>query len=197
VPDLDVAREIVSGSWWTYLAITGVVALDCVFPVAPGETVVITAGIFAASGDLLIWLVLAAALAGSLLGDNASYWLGRKVGRPLERRLARRRRAREMFDWARHQLRVRGGVIIVAARFIPGGRTATTFSSGALEYPWRERFLPVDALAATIWAVYATALGYIGGSTFKDNLLAALSVSFVLAALFTVAGELYRRTALR
>lgn len=194
VPDIEVAREVVSGSAWTYLAVTGIVALDCVLPVAPGETVVITAGIFATSGELFIGLVLLAAFVGSLVGDNASYGLGTTIGCRAERRLGRRWGS---FDarvrWARRQLDVRGGVIIVVARFIPGGRTATTFTSGTVAFPWRARFLPLDALAAAIWAIYAAGLGYVGGQTFSDDLLLALGLSFVVAAILTGVGEVVRR----
>ena len=51
------------------------------------------------------------------------------------------------FDWAEHQLEQRGGYLIIVARFIPGGRTAVTFSAGyTTTFPCR-RFLAADVLA--------------------------------------------------
>ena len=185
VAAFEVLRDAVGESLWAYPAIVAAVALDSVVPIAPGEAVVITAGVLAADGGLNVVLVLVAAALGGFLGDNVSYWLGASLGRRAERRLFGSERGRRQVAWARRQLAERGAAIIVAARFIPGGRTATTFSSGALEMPWR-RFAAIDAVAAALWAVYATALGYFGGATFSHSLwkplLAACAVALAVAA---------------
>ena len=63
----------------------------------------------------------------------------------------------------------RGAYIIIIARFIPGGRTAVTFSAGYVNtFPWR-RFIVYDVAAGLLWATYAALLGYFGGKTFEDN----------------------------
>jgi membrane-associated protein len=162
-------ENAISGEIWTYPAIVAAVALDSLLPVAPGETVVITAGVLAANGDLNPLLVVCAGMAGSLLGDNCSYGLGASLGRRAERRFFSSAKAQRRTAWARRQLDERGAVIIVIARFVPGGRTATTFSAGALEMPWR-RFVAADAVAAVLWATYMTMLGYFGGSAFEESL---------------------------
>ena len=70
------------------------------------------------------------------------------------------------------------------ARFIPGGRTAVTLSAGTVLFPWR-RFALFDAVAALIWASYASLLGYFGGKAFEDapwkGLLLALGIAFAVA----------------
>lgn len=188
-------ENAVSGSAWAYPAIVAAVALDSILPIAPGETVVITAGVLAANGDLNIVLVLLVGAAGGILGDNASYWLGATLGRRADRRFFTSARARRRSDWARRQLSERGPLIIIVARFIPGGRTATTFSAGTLEMPWR-RFILSDAVAALIWSAYAAGLGYFGGNAFTESLwkplLAATAVGLAVAA----TGELVRRAKL-
>ena len=146
-------ESAIDGEIWTYPAIVAAVAFDSLLPVAPGETVMITAGVLSADGALALLLVICAGTAGSILGDNLSYGLGASLGRRAERRFFSSSKSRKRIEWARHQLRRRGAVIIVVARFIPGGRTATTFSAGALEMPWR-RFLAIDAVAAVLWATY-------------------------------------------
>jgi membrane protein DedA with SNARE-associated domain len=83
-------------------------------------------------------------------------------------------------------------VLILIARFIPVGRTATTFAAGTLEMPWR-RFLVADAIAATLWATYASMLGFIGGSSFAHSLLKPLLLALAMAFLLAAAGEGYRR----
>ena len=77
-------------------------------------------------------------------------------------------------------------------RFIPGGRTATTFAAGTLEMDYR-RFLVADASAAVIWAVYISMLGYVGGASFEDNLWLPLLIAFAVATLVAAGAEGWRR----
>lgn len=193
--DFDALRDAVGESVWTYPAIVTAVALDSILPVAPGETIVVSAGIFAADGELSLALVFGAGLLGGVIGDNASFGLGATLGRRAERRLFRSRKARARVEWARDQIERRGAPIIIAARFIPGGRTATTFSAGTLEMSWR-RFLAIDLVASALWAAYATLLGYFGGSAFADSLWKPLLVAAVVAVLVATASELLRRAKL-
>jgi membrane protein DedA with SNARE-associated domain len=191
----DALENAVSGSVWAYPAIVGAVALDSILPIAPGETVVITAGVLSANGDLNIELVLAAGALGGLIGDNVSYGLGATLGRRADRRFFTSERARRRSDWARRQLAERGPLIIVVARFIPGGRTATTFSAGTLEMPWR-RFIAADAAAALVWSAYASMLGYFGGSTFTESLWKPLAAATAVGLAVAATGELVRRAKL-
>jgi membrane-associated protein len=188
----DALERAVDESLWSYPAIAGAVALDSVLPMAPGEAVAITAGVLAADGALNVVFVLVAAALGSFLGDNLSYWLGSSLGRRAERRLFASERGRNQVAWAQRQLEQRGSVIIIAARFIPGGRTATTFSSGTLAMPWR-RFASIDAVAASLWAVYVTALGYFGGATFRESLWKPLLAAAVVAISVAAGAEAVRR----
>src|SRR3954470_15384849 len=55
----------------------------------PGETALVTAAAFAAMGRLSIFVVIAVAAAGAILGDNAGYWIGRKGGLALVSRYGR------------------------------------------------------------------------------------------------------------
>jgi membrane protein DedA with SNARE-associated domain len=192
----DTLTDLVRDSAWTYAIVLGLVAADAVLPLVPGETVVIAAAILAADGHLSIEPVLAAAFAGSFAGDNASWALGRGVGGGAARRLTRGARATRMLAWARERLEGHGRWMLMPARFVPGGRTATTFTAGAVGMPWRE-FAPVDAVAAGSWSLYITALGYVGGTTFRDSSWKALVLSLLVAVLVSVGGELARRRSAR
>jgi len=185
--------DYVSGSSWTYAFLFAVAALDVVFPVVPSEASVITAGVLAASGDLIIVLVIAAAAAGAWLGDNGSYLIGRTLGNRAARRFFRGEKAQRRLQWAERLLRTRGAYLIVVSRFIPGGRTATTFTAGLVRYPWPQRFLPLTILATLIWASYAALIGYLGGSVFEEKPLYALLLAFGIAVTITVVVEGYRR----
>ncbi|MGD9734637.1 MAG: DedA family protein [Solirubrobacterales bacterium] len=176
----------------SYLIVFVGCATDVLLPLVPSETIVITAAILAAQSELLIYLIVPAATLGALLGDNACYWLGRGVGDPVARRLFRGEKGRERLQWAEQALDRRGAVLIAAGRFIPGGRTATTFAAGTLEMRYRY-FLFADAVAALLWALYVSALGYLGGEAFKDELWLPLGASLGFAALVALGFEGWRR----
>jgi membrane protein DedA with SNARE-associated domain len=129
---------------------------------------------------------------GSFVGDNISYGLGHFVGDPVADKLFRGEKGERRLERARQALESRGGTLIVAARFIPGGRTVTTFAAGTLGYPWR-RFVAFDALAAVIWGSYGGFLGYLGGSTFEHSTWKPLLVAFGIAAVAGGLLELVRR----
>lgn len=183
---------IAAGSAWTYAVIAGIVAFDGFFPVVPGETAVVTGGVLAAQGDLSLALVVFAAFAGAIVGDNVSYLLGARVGDPACSRLFRGARARRRLEWVADQLAEHGRVILVVARFVPGGRTATTLSWGALHCGWR-RFLSADAVGAGLWALFAAALGRLGGGAFADSAWKALLAALIVATVIGAAAEVLRR----
>jgi membrane-associated protein len=192
----DSLTDAVSGSPWTYLLIVAICAGDALLPLFPSETVVITAAVLASRGRLNIGLVAVSAAAGALLGDNSAYWLGRSGLRRLTERLVGSEKNQRRIEWARGQLRERGGWIIIVARFIPGGRTATTYVAGTLEMPWKTKFLPFDAIAAVIWALFGSALGYFGGTAFERNLWVPVLIAIGVSSLVAVGGELFRRKVL-
>jgi membrane-associated protein len=183
--------DAISGSGWAYAIILGLAFLDSFFPVVPSETGVITGGVLAAGGDLSIELVLVAAAAGAFAGDNFTYGLGKLFGDRLSRTLFRGKRAQRTLSWAERTLEERGATLIIAARFIPGGRTATTFTCGLTGYPWR-RFLFLTLIAGIGWALYAGLLGYFGGKTFKDQEWKGLLVALAIAGTVAVTVEVVR-----
>jgi membrane protein DedA with SNARE-associated domain len=183
----------VSGSAWTYVLILGVCAGDAVLPLFPSETVVIAAAVLASRGRLEIGLVVVAAAAGALLGDNTAYALGRSGLRRVADRLLGSEKNQQRLEWARTQLQQSGAWIIIVARFIPGGRTATTYISGTLDMPWKRRFLPADATAAIVWSLFSAGLGYFGGSAFEHNLWIPILIATGASVLVAGLGELVRR----
>jgi membrane protein DedA with SNARE-associated domain len=177
----DQLVDWVSGAWWSYPLVFLVAMLDAFFPVVPSETVVITAGVLAGSGDLSLPLVILSASAGAFVGDNISYGLGTWLGEHTIKRWFKSERSRKAFDWAERQLEERGFYLIVIARFIPGGRTAVTFASGYTHGMTYRRFVAADVCAALIWGSYASLLGYVGGKQFEEAPWKGLLLAFVVA----------------
>ncbi|GGT89544.1 membrane protein [Actinomadura livida] len=176
---------------WFYLVLFAVAALDGFFPVVPSESLLITAGVYAASGrPELVWVVVAAAL-GAFAGDHVSFVLGRGSGGRLVRGLRAGTRRHAVFGWARRTMDERGGLILVVARYVPGGRTAVTLTMGAVGYRARS-FALFAAVAAVSWGLYGAVLGYAGGVAFEDEPLKGVAVGLGLALSVTAVAEAVR-----
>jgi membrane-associated protein len=177
---------------WSYVVLFGIAALDAVVPVVPSETLAITAGVLAGLGKLHLGTVIPAAAAGAFIGDSSMYLIGRKFGRPARERLFRGPRAQRVLGWAEKQLDERGPYLILIARFVPGGRTATTFTAGMVHFR-AAVFFPLAAVAAVAWACYAVLLGYFGGRVFEERPVLALGIALAIAFGVTAVVELTRK----
>ena len=180
-----------SANWWFLLIIFAVALLDSVFPVVPGETTVIAGGVAAGAGNQTLALVILAGAVGAFLGDNLAYALGDRFEPRVRAWAARKPNRAARLDGAALQIKKRGGLLLITARFIPGGRTILTVSSGITQQP-RLWFAAWVAVAATIWATYAAGLGYLFGQAFEDNHTAAFWLAFGTALSITALVEVIR-----
>jgi membrane-associated protein len=171
--------EEIARSPWFYQIVYAIALLDSVIPLVPSETVVIIGGVAASAHDKWLWGVIIVAALGAVCGDNMAYAVGRKASVPLTKRRNKKGKASKL-DWAARQLDKRGGVLILTARFIPGGRTAVTVTSGVTHQRW-PRFFLFTVIAGLVWATYAALLGYFGGQRFQDNHTAAFILAFGMA----------------
>ena len=187
---LQLTHELMS-SWWIYLALWGFAALDGFFPAIPSETLVVTAGVFAATGEPKLWGVIVVAAVGAFVGDHVSYALGRGAGGRLLDRLQPGTKRYAMSLWAQRALAERGGLVLVVARYIPGGRTAVTLTMGSVRFPLR-KFSFFAGLAAISWGVYCALVGYIGGKAFENNPLKGVVLGIGLALMVTLIVEVVR-----
>jgi len=189
---IDLAQLDVS-SPVSYLVAVLVPALDALIPVLPSETAVIALGVATAGGtDPRIAVLVGLAALGAFLGDNAAYLVGRRFGPAVSRRVFAGERGERRRDWAQRSLARYGVRIIVACRFIPGGRTAVTLTCGLIGYP-RRRFVFGTALAGILWASYAFLLGRIGGQAFEGRPWAGLLVGLGLTVAVSGVIEAVRR----
>ncbi len=191
---LESLTDFISGSPLSYVLVGLLVAGDALIPLFPGESSVVAAGVLAADGELIVWLVLLAAFAGAFVGDLVAYGLGRWAGTRLVRRYASEGKRAERVRWAQGLLERRGVALIVAAQFVPGGRNVVMFSAGTLRFPLR-RFIAAEALGAALWATFQTAIGYFGGRLFDStttSLVVSLGVAFAIAGLIELVDRLRR-----
>lgn len=180
-----------SANWYFLAIIVGVAFFDSVVPIVPSETMVIIGGVAAGRGDHWLLAVIAVGAIGAFLGDNTAYLLGGRLSGFIQRRASTRPRLQRQLVWADQQIKVRGGLLLITARFVPGGRTALTVTSGVTGQP-RGWFMGWVTLAVIIWATYAALLGYIGGQAFEDDHTLAFLVAFGAALGMTGLIELVR-----
>ena len=103
----------------------------------PGDSLLVTAGLFAARGDLDLVALNLSVMAAAIIGDATGYWIGRTAGQALYSRpnslLFRREHLIKTHEfYERH-----GGKTIVIARFIPIVRTFAPVVAGAAEMTYR------------------------------------------------------------
>lgn len=187
----DWLYDLVTQGGVAYALVPAFIAADAVFPVLPGETLLIAGGILAARGDLALVPLILAGWAGAVAGDTAAHQVGRRPGQAARDRVLRSEKARDRLRWAREELDERPWIVAVA-RFVPGGRTAATVSAGTLGMPLG-RFLLYVTPACLVWGTFNALLGYLGGTLFRDAFLPSLAVSLGLAALLAGAAELLHR----
>ena len=184
--------ETFTSSPWFYLVVFTIALLDSIIPIVPSETTVILGGIAAGQDELSILLVIFLGALGAYVGDSTAYLLGNKAGGPIKRLLFRGEKGEIRLETAGEQIRRRGGFLLITARFIPGGRTAMTFSCGLTRQPFLAWFTRWDIVAVIIWASYAGLLGFFFGDRFEDDHTRAFWWAFGTALSITVLIEVVR-----
>ena len=103
----------------------------------PGETALVTAGIFASRGDLVIEEVILVAAAGAIVGDNIGYWLGREGGNALLDRVGPLRRwSAPGREWSERFFKRHGAKTIFIARFVAVLRVTAAWLAGISRIHW-------------------------------------------------------------
>jgi membrane protein DedA with SNARE-associated domain len=162
-------------------------ALEDVFPPIPSELVLPLAGFLVGQGRFDYLSILAASVAGSVLGGLIVYWVGRRLGEERLRRLVRRwgrfllvdeadvDRAAGWFD--RH-----GSAAVAIGRLVPGVRSVIALPAGIRHMPVL-RFTLLSAAGATVWNGVLIGAGWMLGSQWERvSQYADLLVYGVLAA---------------
>jgi membrane-associated protein len=133
----------------------------------PGDSLLVTAGLFAARGDFNIVSLNATLMLAAVLGDATGYWIGRRAGEALYSRpdsllFRREHLIRTHAFYERH-----GGKTIVLARFIPILRTFAPVVAGAAAMSYR-RFATFNIAGGVGWVASTTLLGYFLGRAVPD-----------------------------
>jgi len=136
----------------------------------PGDSLLLTAGLFASEGQLNIWLLLPLVFIAAVLGDNVGYWFGRKAGPPLFSRPASMLFKPKNLLAARAFYDKHGGKTMILARFMPFIRTFAPIVAGAVEMNYQS-FLVFNAVGGLLWGMGVTLAGYALGKVFPPDIL--------------------------
>lgn len=119
----------------------------------PGETTLIAASLYAGSTHHLnIFLVVAAAAGGAIIGDNIGFLIGREVGFRLLIRYGRYIRLEEKrVKLGQYLFMKHGGKVVFFGRFVAVLRALAAFLAGANRMSW-PRFLAFNAAGGIVWA---------------------------------------------
>jgi membrane-associated protein len=126
----------------------------------PGDSLLVTAGLFAAKGDLNIFTLNALLMVCAIAGDATGYLIGRKLGPALfskEDSLLFKKKhlvaTHEFYE--RH-----GGKTIILARFVPVIRTFAPVVAGMANMPYR-KFAVFNIIGGVGWVFSMTMIGYL------------------------------------
>jgi membrane protein DedA with SNARE-associated domain len=143
-----------------YLAVLLLVGLESLGLPLPGETALLTASAYAAAGHLSIVGVVAAAVAGAVLGDAGAYWIGRTGGLALVRRYGHLLRIDDArLERAQGFYRRHGGPTVFFGRFVSLLRILAALLAGVTRMPYA-RFTLYNVAGGVCWATLFGTLGY-------------------------------------
>jgi membrane protein DedA with SNARE-associated domain len=174
-------------SSYGYLAVFLLVGLESLGIPLPGETALISAGIYAGhTHRLSMWLIWLVAAVGAILGDNVGYLIGVKGGYRLARKLGPKVRLDEahlkvgLYAFDRH-----GVPVVFFGRFVSVLRTYAAFLAGTMRMRWRH-FLLANAAGGIVWSGLYTVASYEAGNTLK-HISGTLNIVFIAGAVVAIA----------
>jgi len=162
----------------------------------PGDSLLVTAGLFAAKGDLSIVELLLSATAAGIVGHAVGYWFGQKAGqrlfaRPDSRFFKRQHLLRTQAFYEKH-----GGKTIVLSRFVPIIRTFAPIVAGVAHMPFG-RFMAYNIGGGIGWIFSMCLLGYFLGKRIPgiDQHIDKVIIVVVAVSLLPMAIHAYRERA--
>jgi len=182
--------------WGGYVVLVAIVFVETGLLIGfflPGDSLLITAGLVAATGALNIWWLNVLLVAAAILGDSVGYAIGWRAGprlftRPKSLLFNPRHIDRTRAFYARH-----GAKTIVIARFVPIVRTFAPVVAGVGQMEYR-RFLFYNVAGGVGWVTSMTWAGYLLGRTVPNinEQIHVVVIIVILLSLIPIVVELVR-----
>jgi membrane-associated protein len=155
----------------------------------PGDTLLISAGVFAAQGKLSLAALLILVSLAAIAGDNTGYHIGRTVGPRLFKKRDGLIFRHAYVEQSEKFFERFGSKTMLIAHFIPVIRTFTPIVAGVGKMS-RARFAFFDAIGDCAWAILVTMLGYWFGSKIP-NIDHYILLAVILATIFSFGPLVY------
>lgn len=179
---LNIPVPILAGfGYWIILLTSILEAMPVVGLFVPGQLFLMLAGFLARDGVLDIEMVLWIAFIGAFLGDLLSYYLGKRYGDPLIKKITGFVHLKDgHYETTKKLIKEHTGKTLVASRFTSFTRAFAPFAAGASDIPL-PKFLFFNVIGAISWALTFTLIGFIFGESFE--IAAKIFGKFVLIAI--------------
>ncbi len=168
LPQLPTLDEIIT--WGGYIGLFLIIFSETGLLVGfflPGDSLLVTAGLFAARGELNILILCPLLLVAAITGNATGYYIGKKLGPALFDRPQSRLFRRDHLITTREFYEKHGGMTIIMAQFMPFARTFAPVVAGIAQMEYR-RFAFFNIVGAICWIWGMTLLGYFLGRTFPE-----------------------------
>ena len=170
-PKIIIETLLVKGGVFVYLGLIFIVFAETGLAVGfflPGDSLLVGAGLFAATGKLNLAVLLSTLFVAAVVGDAVGYYTGSRLGPRIFKR------EKSLLFRPSHLLKAQafyekyGGKTIIIARFIPIVRTFAPIVAGAAKMPYRN-FVVFNVAGGFLWVFSMILAGYFLGNLLKSK----------------------------
>jgi membrane-associated protein len=140
--------------------------------IIPGDVILALGGVYSSQGKMSLAAVITIGTFSAIAGESIGFWLGRRYGMRLVRRLPLVRRLERVLQLSREYFKKHGGKTVAIGRYATAAGAFIPFTAGVAEMPY-PRFLLFDVPAILVWAVAISVFGYVFGQNldFVDKVI--------------------------
>lgn len=178
------------GGWRALALVFALPALEAsafVGFVFPGETAVVLGGVIASQHKVGLGWVIAAAIAGAVVGDSVGFAIGRRWGDAMVNGTIGRFVKRRSIERARRYVAARGGRAVFFGRWVAALRVLVPGTAGMAGMDYLT-FLAFNVSGGAIWATGFVLLGYVAGTGYEHFLKVADRIGLGVLATLVVVG---------
>lgn len=170
-PKLIIEMLLSKGGIFVYFGLVFIVFAETGLAVGfflPGDSLLVVAGLFAATGKLNLAILLSTLFVAAVVGDAVGYYTGLRLGPRLFKRQKSLLFRPSHLQKAHAFYEKYGGKTIIIARFVPIVRTFAPIVAGAAEMPYR-RFVVFNVVGGFLWVFSMLLSGYFLGNILKSR----------------------------
>jgi membrane-associated protein len=158
--------------------------------IVPGDVILALGGVYASQGRMSLAAVIVIGTLAAIVGESIGYWLGRKYGKRLIRRIPLVNRLQDQLENSQEYFKRHGGKTVAIGRYATAAGAFIPFTAGAGRMPYR-RFLLFDIPAIIVWATVISIIGYVFGNNLDrvDKILSRFGYGVLALIVLFFAGR--------